>query len=221
MGNFNSGRWIVILLVYFFLFFVAVHSVLNAQAAIGVSDNRVSISDPGFKTAVGNQINGEGACTGKTNVVSTFGLIGCKKLDIEEEFFCDQISDCLWQNGTSIFNLTVVNRGCFGTVNATAFNLPPTQKRSTFCDDLNNYTAIDDNVCSTFGCTWLNQTELAQSYDSDNSIVTLWETTKFMLGFNVELGIDARFNFMFAFLFVWLPILMLLIAIYFALPFAH
>lgn len=50
MGSFSSGRWIVGLFIYFFLFFTVTYSVINE-----VDDTDISFKDPGFGSQVQNE----------------------------------------------------------------------------------------------------------------------------------------------------------------------
>lgn len=64
MGEFNAGKWIIGLCVYFFVFFVVVMGVINGLTSMGESTGGLSVNDPGFETASNQFTNLGNGCTG-------------------------------------------------------------------------------------------------------------------------------------------------------------
>lgn len=217
MGEFKSGGWIVGLLIYFFLFFLLLQSAINARAEYVNSDtSRIYINDPGFQDK-GNSLFNTERCGGKGTAMTVLGGIPCKNLDVDDEITCNSFNGCTWSNETSLFNITVKDAGCRGYINLSHYDLNY-KTRSTYCSNLDN-----ESLCEAFRCVWLNQTTLAQQQiylEDSGKIATFWETIKFVATFRADIGLGI-FTFVFSFLFFYVPLVMMIWAIYMALPFLH
>lgn len=194
------------------------HSILNARAEYVTSDtNRITINEPGFIER-GQSLYATAICGGKGKAMTILGNIPCKELDVnEDENTCNSITDCTWQNETNLFNVTIRSAFCSGYVNLTHYSLNDTT-RSTYCYELNN-----ESSCDVFRCVWLNQTTLAEQQvdlDDTGKLVTIWETIKFMASFRADIGLGT-FSFIFSFLFFYVPLVMLVWALYMAIPILH
>lgn len=119
MGEFNAGKWIIGLSIYFFLFFLIVTSVISGLDEVGEDRDDLYVTDPGF-ILDGNQ-----------------------------------------------------------TVPGTVTNTD---------------TVSWDNIRDSIGV---------------------------MTGFNAQIGLPGTYQFIFSFIFFWIPLMMLLWALYMALPFLH
>lgn len=218
MGEFESGKWIIGILIYFVIFFTLTLSVVNARAIDPSSDqSRVSINDPGFQEF--NNAYDNAYCTGVGVGSIVSDIIPCKRLDVEEEeTICNEIAGCEWYNATTLFNITVLSAGCFSNVNLTHYNINGSNRRN-YCDYLNN-----ESICKTFKCTWTNQTTMFTSDISvsqgTNNLIGIWDTIKFVTTFRAELGLGT-FTFLYSFIFFYIPFIMLIWALYMALPVLH
>ena len=218
MGEFESGKWIIGITIYFFIFFLLVSSTVNAKIAIaGNDDLRVTYNDPGFLNKTWSD-NG-GVCTGKGDAVNFLNNIWCNRLDIEEwdKLTCDSVEGCSWNNASDFFGYFAKPPICEGLVNKTFYDINTVGKG--YCDSpgLQNET-----ICELFKCSWMNSQEIAQSQISidSRSSVTIWESIKYVALFRPELGL-GKATFIISFIFFWIPTIMLLFAIYMALPFLH
>ena len=223
MGEFTSGKWIIGLLIYFFVFFIVMWSVLNAQAAIGETtpaNNRVEINDPGFQDRL-NSFDLGARCSGKSSAVTFLDNVLCKDLNVHEhEPTCNNVTGCIWKNGTSLFNITIIDAGCTGNMNKTFYNVPDKISSSSFCE---TSTFSTEELCKTMDCTWVNESQLAlRQVDplDKNSLVTMWQTIKFVATFRADLGLGG-FTFIFSFMFFWIEFVMLIWALYMAIPWLH
>ena len=62
MGEFKSGKWIVILSLYFFMYFIIVFSLVQGAQSVG-NDLNINYQDPGFQT-LADPFETGGYCTG-------------------------------------------------------------------------------------------------------------------------------------------------------------
>lgn len=192
-------------------------SLLNAQAAIAPGSSTIELNDPGFQTH-GNEYLAADGCTGKGKAMTVFGNIPCNRLDVgNDEDTCNTVEGCQWQNRTAFFNLTVFEAECELSVNLSHYSLEGTSK-SNYCETFTN-----ESYCDIFECVWADYNTLATDQVNlieTGKVVTIWETVKFMAGFQVDLNLGT-FNFLFVFLFFYLPFVMLIWSMYMALPFFH
>ena len=204
MGEFKSGKWIVILSLYFFMYFIIVFSLVQGAQSVG-NDLNINYQDPGFQT-LADPFETGGYCTGNPESLACSGLT-----EVVDNVTCEYIFGCNWVNATST---------CIGTPAD-----PDTLFPIGFCTPSYNYT-----YCSLVGCTWTNydsNVDIA-TYNSDSkiSMSPVTKTIAVMTGYDGEneagfLNIPEAFVMIFSFMFFWLPFVMLLLAIYFAIPFAH
>lgn len=231
MGSFGAAKWLVGMVLYYFIFFIVVVSIVSGKTQVsGIQDNGVSWTSTGFAQAqhvFSGDFNGLCRGTGKmsriTRLISCHGLVpsedyNCDTIDCKTE--CESVSNCTWKNTTSIFGFAISSSTCHSFVNQTFYNI--TGSRTTFCE---NSTGLINNqgLCETLGCTWVNQTVLAEELVSgqDVSFTNVWQTVKDVTFFRVNLGIPRAMNFIFIFIFVYLPALLVLLAVFFAVPFLH
>lgn|SRR3990167_9161825 len=191
MGEFSAGRWMIGLLLYFFMEFLIIYSVLNASAVLGLDTAGISANDPGFSSLANAPFAETGRCGGDP-------LLFCNDMPIYNETLCNSglFPGCFWDNGTFIFGAS-----CIGA----------------FEGSCSSY--VNQTYCITAGCDWLDSTTGTISNLASESKLT--QALTFMLGFNAEFGTPAAYRFIFAFFFTYLPFIMLLLAIYFSIPIIH
>lgn len=225
MGQFESGRWIVLLLLYFVFFFLIVYGVVNAQAAMGTSERRTTLNDPGFQDRIQTFYDPriQGKCEGKGfgRAMGLGGNIACWNLDIDENDYlsCNNISGCIWQNATLLFNISVFSASCGEYVNNSFYSISPNATPGTYCTSPG---LAQEDLCKTFKCDWINQSELAQQAIALNTKnpITIWQTIGFVAGFRADIGL-LGYTWIFSFLFFWIPFVMLIWSIYMSLPIIH
>lgn len=204
-------------MIYFFLFFLLVQSVSNSIAELSPQSEQIIVSDAGFQKAIINPYSLPERCDGKSEAAVFFGFVPCKNmLDADIDIVCDSYSGCNWVNETSLFNITIRDSHCAGTINKTFYNLSGVSRK--VCDELH-----DETNCTTFKCLWLNQSTVTQeAIDSQSEVrlTSIWDTVKFTATFQIDLHLGT-FNFIFIFLFFYIPLFMLAWAMYMALPWVH
>lgn len=89
MGQFKSGTWIIILLIYFFGLFVVVNQVISASNYYSIDDNDIMFNDPGFENYNANMSNPDTASAsdtasmgGITDTISVITGLGASEIDI-------------------------------------------------------------------------------------------------------------------------------------------
>lgn len=173
---------------------MVVFTVVNASNSVGVEIN-INYQDPGFQN-LADPFDTGGVCSGVPE--STFCSL-LTNADTNES--CEYITGCSW-TGTE----------CVGS------------PIYSICTPSMNYT-----LCRSLGCTWTTYTSQESSSITPGDPVDISPITKtiaVMVGYNgLEeskfLNIPSKIVFMFTFFLFWIPFVMLIIAIYFALPFAH
>jgi len=202
MGQFESGKWVIGLSLYFFVFFLIMTSVINTSDELNIDRGDLYVADSGFQTVL--TPFDSGTCVGK---ISRFKLNYCSSYDsLDSNGTCSLIDGCTWSEGW-------FSEYCEG-------NPSPSVIPTTDCSYISNQTICE--VLENDGCTWLDKTDIetidpSQSY-SNGGLVT---SIKFLFGFNARLGIPATYRFIIIFLFFWIPFMALLWAIYMSAPFLH
>ena len=189
----------MLLAIYFFAYFAIVFTLVNASNSVGVEIN-INYQDAGFNDFA-DPFDNEGFCTGIPDSTSCSGL-----LNVFSNESCNRLEGCTWIVDT-----------CYGTPAVNGFPV-------SFCTPSMNYS-----TCHTLGCVWNVYTGQSSSTITPTSPVDISPITKtiaVMSGYNAEvesdyLGIPSVVRLFFAFIFFWVPLTMLIIAVYFALPFAH
>jgi len=222
MGEFESGKWIIGLLIYFFIFFLIMVSVVNMVHHYNYAINQnINYTNPGFLDK--NNFFSNERCEGTSKSMNFAGTIKCKKLiDVDNETCgvnsTDGIQGCTWENESNILGIWYRASFCGGNVNKTYYNI--TSSRRQFCEEATGIQT--EALCEIFGCTWVNESLMAELSvtNGEQQVVTLWSTVKYMVSFRADIGL-GQWNFIFIFIFFYIPFIMLLFAIYMALPVIH
>jgi len=219
MGDFQAGKWIIGIVVYYVIFFLIVSSIFGLQAKLGASTTGVSFSGAGFEDKF-NAFEEPVKCEGRGRAMNYFGRVLCTQLDVQEDnATCQNISGCSWRNETSIFGFAVLPAQCNGIVNNSFYNITD-ESRAGYCASSGLQT---EGLCTTFKCPWINNTDMGNQQTQAlefGSVGNIWESVKFVTGFKADFGFN-KYDWLLRFLFSWLPFMMLLIALYFSAPFAH
>jgi len=93
MGEFNAGRWIVSILIYFFILFIIINQIVIASNEYSVT-NDAQFNDPGFGQSV---VNIRGLCSG-ADASQTIGF--CVLTLADDPTSCSALPSCVW-NSTS------------------------------------------------------------------------------------------------------------------------
>lgn len=221
MGQFESGKWIIILSIYFFIFII-LSSALETGLNYYMAENKRIDYYNSFDNSTYFFENEIGLCTGKGSAMNLLNNIDCGKLDIDDydNDTCEYISGCEWHNVSDIFGITVRKAGCRGNVNKSHYNI--TADNDYYCESTSlNY----QEICEVFTCSWFNNTDFTASTSNINNnpmsgfnsiMRTLGSLFTFQYDFNM-----GTYNIILSFILFWIPFLMLLFAIYMALPILH
>jgi hypothetical protein len=199
--------------MYFAVFFLVVLSAFSLKAVVYSRDPNVDFTDPGM-TSLNSYVSYAGKCDTPTNLdiaLIPFGAIACAELDVTN-LTCSNIQGCSWENDSFFFGTY-----CAGLVNRSYYNITSFRP----C----NATALQDqSMCDIFKCSWSDPetiyTQQVSILSPGKSFSMFWETAKFITGFRTDLGFK-QFGWLFALFFTYVPFLMLLFALYMALPFLH
>lgn len=226
MGQFQAGSWIIGILIYYVCFFLLIASVQYSFSTMYDTSNDLQYNDPGFSERFNIYDLQNGECRGKVKK-NILGNYYCKQFedlnddlqtDITEEE-CNFIPGCAWENATLLLGIQVFDAQCSGNVNITSLGLEDNTTTSTFCQQLQNET-----YCDALHCIWLNPNDLANERISDlegkNFLSVTWESIKFVTTFRADFDL-GRYGWVISLVFFYFPLVMLLYAIYMALPFLH
>jgi hypothetical protein len=245
-GNFDAGRWIIWLFMYFILYFLVVWGVTSLQAVYYGSANNSIVNDPGFQDLVTNYASYGGRCEKPTNIqYSCVGLclasdafyISCRNQDNPSS--CERMNNCQWRNGSFLWwttgkcaaNFTDGNDTNYENVNLTFYGFPHSSRAgwfsssdlftsdTYFCDPL---ILKDKESCTAFGCSWMNSSDPLQFQQDINaqysSLSTVYKAIGIMFNFRFELSMSALFGWIFTLFFTVLPSIILAYSIYKLLP---
>lgn len=186
MGQYESGKWLIGLALYYFAMFVVISSIASGLIHYGIATD-ARFNDPGF-VELNEQVSG--SCGG--NLVRLCGFVLAN-----DNQSCTIMDGCSW-DGTK----------CEGIMSAEQ------------CSDYLNAT-----VCAVAQCTWTG-TVVGDTVDpvEPASMSVVKTTFSLMTGIGAEdvnIGIPTGFTYVFAFVFFWIPFVVMLWALYMALPFLH
>ena len=192
MGDFNAGRWVVILLLYFFAFFIVVNYFVQASIDYGVNNDEVQFADPGFGQSVTNILN---QCIGS----SSSAAIGfCALTLAADNVSCESLPSCDWNATTEVCN---------------GFS-------ATLCTSLSDETTCRLARCTWNTIDVPTQASIADKV-SVSSIRTTVSFITGINAAQVKIGLPVAFIYIFSFIFFWIPFIMLAISFWFILPFLH
>jgi len=221
MGEFNAGKWLLGLTMYFFVFFLVVTAINSGGSKI--SDDFISNSSvTGYAPPTINPFGLDAECTG----ILTTSFIKCVEPDyLDTNDTCSVIPNCTWVNG-------FFSPYCSGDIDleAVGFVKEGWLWYGSSCEPLfnsSNENISDSSLCesfSDFGCEFVVYDNFGvQSINplSSQSTGGIIKTIKYMFTFDADIGINSNYKYIFAFIFTWIPFFMLLWALYMALPFIH
>lgn len=220
MASFESGRWIIGILVFCFVIVIVISLLLNGKAEItGTYDNGVTFYDPGFMTTNDFYFMSP-YCTGKSDKLSFNGDIKCHNFVFarNESDLCTNLSGCFWVDDVSILSLIVFDAHCEGVVNVTNMSINSTDNIE-ICKS--GYFTSQEK-CELFGCTWIGTADQDAAYrdvmKSKNSVSRIWDTIKWLAFFKIDIGLGA-YNWIISLVFWIVLVIGLSWALYMALPF--
>ena len=220
IAKINAAIWIILILIYYIVIFIALTAFTNGQAEVtrGLNPN-IALNNPGFNLK-GNIFNADGYCSGKGSAMTITKNIFCQKLDIERDDIdsCVNVSGCRWENVTDLFGITITPQGCYGNSNKSFYGINGTYDRSSA------YCAApglqQEEICETFKCNWYNATTQFNQVSpaSTNSMATVWDTISWVTTFQFDIGWGS-YNWLFSLFAFYIPMIVLVIALLMMLPF--
>jgi len=227
MGSARAGKWIIGLLIYFFVFVIIVTSASNMDNDISSTGGEFADKETPFNSPY---------CDGqRTKIIfqsdDSYDIIDNYNEDdtdcslttgVVDQDICEYIEGCSWENVTIThwFSADESSFTCNGTVNTTYYNDDENFTGYSLCE----MTGLDNNLdCSILGCFWYNENtatnlNLDSTWSNVNSIAS---TIGGLFLFRVDLGMPEQAKTIFIFILFYIPFFILLMAIYFILPFIH
>ena len=221
MGEFNSAKWIIGIVIYYIFFFLVVLTLSSTLSWANAPDQYLVFNDPGFENKT-QPFDDTPSCSGSGSRSMNFlGNILCNQLNLDKNDFtgCNNIGGCLWKNDTSLFNITISGKSCTGTVDKITESI--NGSAGTYCED--SLGLQTEERCVLYGCEWVDNTQLSSNkanlVSKDYSFIKVFKTVFFIITFRADIGL-GQWSWLFG-LFFWIPFVMMLIAIYYSLPFLH
>ena len=201
MGQFNSGLWIIGIILYYFIFFLLTFSAVSAFNHYGIDASGISANDPGFQTASNDPMSQGGECIGAIPLT-------CGGMNADDNTTCSMINGCTW-DATDLRCEGFHQEGACDTPNPLSPNNGPR----------------NESFCNILGCHWSSYSTSGSPATVDPDDTFDWSSVKntigVMSGFSADIGIPSAFQWIFSFIFFWVPFFALLWAVYMALPFVH
>ena len=250
-GAFGSGILFIVLVVYFFIFILVVSSSEKISALAETNDTIVTINlgNVEFDAIIGSSFctdpryyyNAETGEKKKYNLNEYDRLFCEESVGILSQDICDDISGCKWENVTSgwWFWKTVEDASCIGNINSTYYGIAQTTVviGRPRIESHNNtgvwaiYTPFSDpsacqhpnvirnkTLCDMFSCSWTPVTPDSSFKSVGNVYSTMSDVFSFRYDFGfANQGLSLFMNF----IFIVLPLLILIVSLYFMIPFFH
>ncbi|MGM0495433.1 MAG: hypothetical protein ACQERX_02100 [Bacillota bacterium] len=235
MASSGAGKWIIGILVYFFIFITLVTYASNFDTDVTYSGEEVinkSIDE--FESECYTPDEGreyiyisDGVLFGDT--LNDDSDVRCEYTKgMADENLCNLIEGCNWANitydeGFWFWEEDLTRYQCNGSVNTTYFN-----NGEVFSED--NSLCLMSNLsdselqCRLFGCEWFETGKGEKEFGVTKAwgeLNSMWDTMIGLFVFDVDLGIPEEYQGMFIFVFFYIPFFILLLAIYLILPFVH
>jgi len=222
VGSATAGRWILGMIIYFFIFITVVTYVSNADSNVsysgdGFANNGAGVLQTGVCGSPRYAYNSDGSSREVfgsseriTDCWSTQGFI--------EADTCNSIEGCSWEEASSVyclfFKCSDNNTICNGEVNLTEYD-----SNETDLIDKGSLCSIsglqgDKETCEAVGCTYYAELTPELELSLYKSQKTLLSTIADMITFNADIGLPAGYNYMFSFLFFYLPFFILSMAVF-------
>lgn len=240
-GDFQAGKWLVILVIYFMFFIFTANGVSNLYTESDVSELSVSDSNFDYSSLIGENVcsnpryyyDPTSLDTYEYSNVNVRNLECDESIGVKSQTICESINGCVWENVTSglWFWETTEAASCLGKINASYYGIntstifkgevvaahdnTPTFGAATPCNHPN--VLENQSLCDIFSCTW-QKVEIADSYTSSSSVV---DTVKELFTFRYDFGFSDNVNSIVIFIFFIIPLIMIIVSIYYMLPFAH
>lgn len=242
-NKFMAGIFIVLIIFYFTMFVYIVNSTDIISQHYGL-ENGVSNATGEFVNDGIVDFDPEGVCQNPrykymvdfaAETVDTRPMMRTESLacintqGVTDNVTCNSIPGCEWEVQSFWFREDKAT--CAGVVDAAQLgievdssffgtdivarhdNSRPT-KRVSVCD--HPEVVLDEDRCDLFGCTWETDPDTDIGYDN------IFNTVTTVFTFNYDFGLEnAMLVSILNFLFIGLPMLLLVMSIYFIIPFIH
>jgi hypothetical protein len=221
MGSATAGKWAIGMFIYFAVFLTIVTNAQSIDSSVTYSGgiDTVSASRTGCY-APRYSFNAQGEASEL--------LGGAKRTDycqytqgVNNENICTSLNGCTWTNQTSCFLFFTCETSietCEGRLNQTFYDY--TTSSLNYSKGICDIDKAQDNatLCEALGCQYGTQESVIGSEGNQENV---FSTIGKMFTFSVDIGLPTAGNVVFTLFLFYLPFFILLLALYFALPFLH
>lgn len=202
MASDTAGKWLLGLVIYFFIMITIVTYASNMNSDVTYSGGTLPTEKETYCDSP------------RVMYDQNFDLINnpyvntkeCEStLGIYSQNACEFINGCIWDNVTTGFlwwTDTIVT--CTGDVNTSYYNNGTTTSRVCNMQDADN---ISSGLCSMLGCTPYVESSIQQG-NKQGVFDTIYE----MATFQVDVGLPDAYEYLFSFVFFYLPLIILILA---------
>jgi len=212
MADDKSAKWIILIILYFFVMFAVTWWFIASVNIVGVTDtNDIHIRDPGFMGSTEKYC--DDPFINPSEHTYFFGGVKCSGLDIDNAYDCNQITGCGWENSSTelFWFINIGKTGCFGEVNNSFMGyFPDLTNQENYCQG----SYFNDQIkCEQFGCTWH---EIDRSLENEINArnVNVFSMLGFVVGINsndFDIGIPDIIAWIYRIIFFYVPFLMLIL----------
>jgi hypothetical protein len=256
MGQYESGKTIIFLSIYFIALIFILSIVQVALTSMGIPYSFVTSDD---ESQLLGFVQQDSLCThprtfttsdGSQETISQYqkNSASCQWTDGSyDALACDSIVGCTWQNATTSFFFFEREASCEGSITLTNYSQFTNQTTAYFKTPQSTHEndtiyivrghipqyvspqtqnviqdicllADSQTSCDMLGCTWVNTNQLQPS---ELGIGVIWDIVSGLFTFNVTFTSEYWTNLLLTLILFYIPLLMLIMALYFTLPFIH
>jgi len=228
MGSFEAGRWLLGLVIYFSVFLLVTTYVQNWNpSSIGESqttgdadlDELISSGDNFCATPryrIGGQTNMNYFIPVTIEFYRNCGLLPSRYSEDD----CNDVVGCFYDNTTSFFDFT--DEQCEGEINF-SYYANNDSVDAEFVRELGDPCSLERVVnnkvnCQLLGCTWYDGVDV--DYTDFKNPFTILDAVGNLFTFRYDYGFEG-YDVLLNLIFFYFPFIVLLIAVYYAMPFIH
>lgn len=245
MGEFQAGKWLILLFIYFTFFVLIVASVNTFDGEISDLNNyNTSVSSEDFQdmnyeftceepryyyTANAEKDVYDKTARDRLHCSESYGVISNESCnDIEGCSWDFVTTGALWWKESDYYCLGYINSSYYGVDSTTNGRRIASHENRGFWSKINLFNdpspCTHPNViynrtnCIAFSCSWV-EFDFSEKLNSPSKIMrVIGDVFTFRHDFGFQ---NSTVTFLFKFIFLILPLIMLAIMIYLLLPFMH
>jgi len=224
MADMTHGKWIIGIMIYFFLFFSVSFITVNALSSYSWNDNiNINVADPGFLSTSDDRCD-KPFVDVSDHVAPLSGKIKCSGLNIDNIYECNNITGCNWKNSSTDWYLFFIfgETGCYDNVEYSFIGYD-TDTMDNYCQGTffqpSNSSLVDaQSRCNLFGCTW-HTSSIDTFTKNPLNIVTFLGFITGIDSSSFDIGLPSIFAWIYRILFFYFPLIALFIALMTYVPF--